>query len=294
MKGIILSGGKGSRLYPVTKAVCKQLLPIYDKPMIYYPLSVLMMAQITDIMLISTPKDKPRFQDLLGDGTQWGIHITYAVQTEAVGIANAFVIAEEFIGNDPVALILGDNIFYGESVAEILQREKKHECGAMIFGYEVQDPERYGVIEFDSQGDIANIIEKPQTPPSRYAVTGLYFYDSQVVGIAKSLKPSARGEYEITDVNKAYLNQNQLQCHLFGRGVAWLDTGTPQAMQRAASYVQTIQERQGIKIGCVEEIAYQMGTIDEDQLLALAKALAPSDYATYLKRVVVGITSVYG
>ncbi len=284
MKGIILSGGKGSRLYPLTQATCKQLLPIYDKPMIYYPLAVLMMAKIRDILLISTPRDTERFQQLLKDGSQWGISISYDVQKEAVGIADSFCIAESFIGNDPVALILGDNLFYGESIAQVLQNEKNLASGATIFGYEVQDPERYGVIAFNENNEIVDIIEKPLNPPSRFAVTGLYFYDNQVIEIAKGLKPSARGEYEITDINVAYLKMQALQCHLFGRGVAWLDTGTPSAMQQASHYVQTIQERQGIKIGCVEEVAYQMGYIDKEQLLALAQDLAPSEYGEYLSR----------
>ncbi|NGX59807.1 MAG: Glucose-1-phosphate thymidylyltransferase 1 [Chlamydiae bacterium] len=282
MKGIILAGGKGSRLYPVTKVTCKQLLPIYDKPMIYYPLSILMMAQIKEILLITTPADQERFQMLLGDGSQWGISIQYDVQREPIGIADSFCIAEKFIGSEPVALILGDNIFYGHNFSMVLQRAKQLHQGAMIFGYEVQDPNRYGVLAFDEEQNIIDIIEKPIKPPSRYAVTGLYFYDSNVVDIAKELKPSARGEYEITDVNVAYLKKGLLQCHLFERGFAWLDAGTPDAMQKAANYVQTIQERQGVKIGCVEEVAYQMGFIDGEQLERLARALAPCEYGEYL------------
>jgi len=284
MKGIILAGGRGSRLYPVTKAVCKQLLPIYDKPMIYYPLSLLMQVGIRDILLITTPEDQERFQILLGDGSQWGISIQYDVQTKPVGIADSFCIAEKFIQNESVALILGDNIFYGHNLGPVLQKAKNLHQGAMIFGYEVQDPQRYGVLAFDHEQKIIDIIEKPIDPPSRYAVTGLYFYNAGVVEIAKSLEPSARGEYEITDVNVAYLRQGKLDCHLFERGFAWLDTGTPDSMQQAASYVQTIQQRQGFKIGCVEEIAHQMGYIDEEQLERLAHSLAPSEYSDYLLR----------
>ena len=283
MKGIILAGGRGSRLYPITKATCKQLLPIFDKPMIYYPLSVLMMAQIREILLITTPEDTSRFQQLLGDGSQWGISISYDVQKIPQGIADSFIIAEKFIGDGSVALILGDNIFYGHNFSNLLQEAKELHEGAMVFGYEVHDPERYGVLAFNEEDQIVDIIEKPKNPPSRYAVTGLYFYDNQVIEIAKSLKPSRRGEYEITDVNVAYLKRGALQCHLFERGFAWLDTGTPTAMQQAASYVQTIQERQGIKIGCVEEIAYKMGYITLEQLLQLVDELSPSEYGQYLK-----------
>ncbi|NGX37670.1 MAG: Glucose-1-phosphate thymidylyltransferase 1 [Chlamydiae bacterium] len=282
MKGIILAGGRGSRLYPITKATCKQLLPIYDKPMIYYPLSNLMQAGIRDILLISTPEDKSDFQKLLKDGSQWGISISYDVQEEPRGIADCFCIGESFIGKDPVALILGDNLFYGHNLQATLQHAKSFDTGGMIFGYEVRDPQRYGVIAFDSDQNIIDIIEKPAVPPSRFAVTGLYFYDNQVIDIAKSLKPSARGEFEITDVNVAYLKQGNLSCHLFERGFAWLDTGTPDAMQEAASYVQTIQHRQGIKIGCVEETAYQVGYIDEEQLRLLAENLSCSEYGDYL------------
>lgn len=284
MKGIILAGGRGSRLYPITKATCKQLLPIYDKPMIYYPLSVLMMAQIREIMLITTPEDTERFQQLLGDGSQWGISITYDVQKVPQGIADSFVIAEKFIGDGSVALILGDNIFYGHNFASVLQEARELHTGAKVFGYEVQDPERYGVLAFNEEGQIIDIIEKPKNPPSRFAVTGLYFYDNQVIDIAKSLKPSLRGEYEITDVNVAYLKRGALQCHLFERGFAWLDTGTPTAMQQAASYVQTIQERQGIMIGCVEETALNMGFINQNEFIKLAEELMPSEYGQYLMR----------
>ncbi|MBS0628909.1 MAG: glucose-1-phosphate thymidylyltransferase RfbA [Verrucomicrobia bacterium] len=283
MKGIILAGGRGSRLYPITKGTCKQLLPIFDKPMIYYPLAVLMMAQIREILLITTPEDSGRFKHLLGDGSQWGISLSYDVQKVPQGIADSFVIAEEFIGGGSVALILGDNIFYGHNFSNLLQEAKELHEGAMVFGYEVHDPERYGVLAFNEEGHIYDIIEKPKNPPSRYAVTGLYFYDNRVIEIAKSLKPSARGEYEITDVNVAYLQRGELQCHLFERGFAWLDTGTPTAMQQAASYVQTIQERQGIKIGCVEEIAYKMGFITLEQLFDLADGLSASEYGEYLK-----------
>lgn len=282
MKGIILAGGRGTRLYPITKATCKQLLPIYDKPMIYYPLSVLMMAGIREILLITTPEDTERFQQLLGDGSQWGISISYDVQTIPKGIADSFLIAEKFIGDGAVALILGDNIFYGHNFSNVLRGARKLHTGAMVFGYEVHDPERYGVLAFNEEGKIIDIIEKPKNPPSRYAVTGLYFYDNQVVEIAKSLKPSARGEYEITDINVAYLKQGELSCHLFERGFAWLDTGTPTAMQQASSYVQTIQERQGIKIGCIEEIAYQMGLITQEQFFDQAQSLAHSEYGQYL------------
>lgn len=284
MKGIILAGGRGSRLYPITKATCKQLLPIYDKPMIYYPLSVLMMAQIREILLITTPEDRERFQQLLGDGSQWGISISYDVQKVPLGIADSFCIAEKFIGDGSVALILGDNIFYGHNFSNVLQEARALHAGAMVFGYEVQDPERYGVLAFNEVGEISDIIEKPKNPPSRFAVTGLYFYDNQVIEIAKSLKPSARGEYEITDVNVAYLKRGALQCHLFERGFAWLDTGTPTAMQQASSYVQTIQERQGIKIGCVEEIALEMGYITFEEFYALAQELVASEYGGYLAK----------
>lgn len=282
MKGIILAGGRGSRLWPTTKTTCKQLLPIFDKPLIYYSLSVLMEAEIREILLISTPEDRPRFEELLGDGSQFGISIEYEVQLEPKGIADAFCIAESFIGSEQVALILGDNIFYGHNFSNILQSAKNFEDGAMIFGYEVHDPERYGVLAFDENHNIIDIVEKPLHPPSRFAVTGLYFYDHRVVEIAKNLKPSPRGELEITDVNVTYLRLGELCSHLFERGFAWLDTGTPEAMQQAASYVQTIQARQGIKIGCLEEIAYRMGYINEEQLLQAAEALSPSEYGRYL------------
>ena len=289
MKGILLAGGLGSRLYPTTQATCKQLLPIYDKPMIYYPLCNLMMAKIRDILLISTPQDQPRFKKLLGDGSQWGISIRYAVQHETRGIADAFLIAETFIGSDSVALILGDNLFYGYNLSEVLASADTFESGAQIFGYEVKDPARYGVIAFNEAQKVVDIVEKPKEPPSRYAVTGLYFYDNQVVSIAKSLRPSKRGELEITDVNVAYLRQNSLHCHLLERGVAWLDTGTPEAMQKASAYVQTLQERQGIQIGCVEEVALSQGWIGEQQFVAYIESLPASAYTEYLKTLLLHI-----
>lgn len=282
MKGIILAGGRGSRLYPTTLATCKQLLPIYDKPLIYYPLSVLMMAKIKDILIITTPEDRSRFEGLFGDGSRFGLSIQYDVQVEPRGIADSFLIGESFIGGDSVALVLGDNIFYGDNMPSLLQEAKEMDNGAMVFGYEVHDPERYGVLAFDPDQNIEAIIEKPTQPPSRYAVTGLYFYDNQVIDIAKELKPSPRGELEITDVNNVYLQMGRLKCHLFDRGFAWLDTGTPEAMQDASNYVATIQKRQGIQIGCIEEIAYQMGFIDEQQLESLGEALSASEYGKYL------------
>ena len=282
MKGIILAAGRGSRLWPTTKATCKQLLPIFDKPLIYYSLSVLMLAEIREILLITNPDDHARFVELLGDGSQLGLSIEYRLQHEPKGIAEAFLIGESFIGSDPVALILGDNIFHGHNLPEIMASAKQHRDGALIFGYEVHDPERYGVMAFDENHSVIDIIEKPLDPPSRFAVTGLYFYDAKVVEIAKNLQLSARGELEITDVNVAYLKQQALRSYHFERGFAWLDTGTPDAMMKASHYVQTIQERQGIKIGCIEELAYQMGYIDSDQLLALAEAMKPSDYGKYL------------
>ena len=286
MKGIILAGGTGSRLYPVTFATCKQLLPIYDKPMIYYPLAVLMQAQIREILIIARPRDIPRFQDLLSDGAHLGLSITYAAQAQANGIAESFIIAEQFINNEPVALVLGDNIFYSHDFPEILAPCKHHEEGAVVFGYEVHDPQRYGVVAMDDDGRVTDIIEKPEHPPSSYAVTGLYFYDSQVADIAKSIRPSARGELEITDVNKVYLQQNQLRVVCLGRGFAWLDSGTHSAFQQASTYVQTIQERQGIQIACIEEIAYEQGFIDINQLETFAELHAPSAYGDYLMRMV--------
>jgi len=282
MKGIILAGGKGSRLHPLTLGTCKQLLPIYDKPMVYYPLSVLLLAGIRDILLISTAEDLPRFYNLFGDGSHLGLNISYKEQPKPEGIAQAFLIGEEFIGNDSVALVLGDNIFYGHNFPELLAPCKELSKGGIIFAYEVKDPERYGVVAFDEDYRVKSITEKPANPPSRYAVTGLYFYDNEVVEIARALKPSARGELEITDINSAYLAKGNLHVRLLGRGFAWLDTGTHDALQKASTYVQTIQERQGIKIACIEEIAYQMGFIDEEQLERLAKNLAKSEYGEYL------------
>lgn len=282
MKGIILAGGRGSRLYPITLGTCKQLLPIYDKPMIYYPLSVLMQAHIREILIISTPEDIPRFQRLFNDGSHLGLAIQYAVQEKPEGIAQAFLIAKEFIGEETVALVLGDNIFYGPELSSVLQSAQDLESGAIVFGYEVKDPQRYGVLEFASDGRVKKIIEKPVNPPSPYVVTGLYFYDHHVVEIAHQLKPSKRGELEITDVNNAYLEKGQLHVRLFSRGFAWLDTGTFSALQKASTYVETIQERQGIKIGCVEEIAYQMGYISLEQFEKLISLDNPNEYQDYL------------
>ncbi len=282
MKGIILAGGSGSRLYPLTLGVSKQLLPVYDKPMIYYPLSVLMSAGIREILIISTPHDLPIFKKILGDGSQLGLSFNYAEQPRPEGLAQAFIIGSEFIGRDSVCLILGDNIFYGPGLTRILQRAVKNSAGGLIFGYLVRDPERYGVVEFNSDGRVTNIVEKPKHPKSSYAVPGLYFYDNQVVDIARNLKPSARGELEITDVNMVYLNRGGLKVELLGRGFAWLDTGTHEALQQAASYVQAIQERQGLKISCVEEIAYRLGYIDADQLRNLAANYVQNDYGQYL------------
>jgi glucose-1-phosphate thymidylyltransferase len=284
VKGIILAGGRGTRLYPVTLTVCKQLLPIYDKPMIYYPLSVLMMAGIREILIISTPEDRPRFEQLFGSGDHLGLELSYAVQEKPEGIAQAFIIAEEFIKEESVALILGDNIFYGHHLSSLLTSCSHLEKGAVIFGYEVNDPQRYGVVEFDRSGKVTNIVEKPEKPISRFAVTGLYFYDSDVVEIARSLKPSDRNEYEITDVNRVYLERGDLHLRILDRGFAWLDTGTHHALQQASLYVQTIQERQGIQIACLEEIAYTMGFISLEDLQKRVEMLAKSDYGQYLKR----------
>jgi len=278
VRGIVLAGGRGTRLYPVTLATCKQLLPIYDKPMIYYPLSVLMMAGIREILLISTPEDLPRFEKLLSDGTHLGLQISYAEQKEPKGIAEAFLIGESFIGKDSVALVLGDNIFYGHGLRELLQQSAALQKGAVVFGYEVKDPERYGVVEFDAALRVTNIIEKPTLPPSRYAVTGLYFYDNDVIEIAKTLKPSRRGELEITDVSLAYLRRGDLNLKLFDRGFAWLDTGTHDALQKASAYVHMIQERQGIRIACLEEIAYEMGFINQEQFHKVSAGLRESEY----------------
>lgn len=284
MKGIILAGGRGTRLFPVTLTVCKQLLPVFDKPMIYYPISVLMMAGIREILIISTSDDLPRFEQLLGDGSHLGLKLSYACQSKPEGIAQAFLIGENFIGEDSVALILGDNIFYGHNLPSLVSSCCHLEQGAIIFGYEVKDPERYGVVEFDETGKVIDIVEKPETPRSRFAVTGLYFYDNDVIEIARHLKPSARNEYEITDVNKAYLERGDLHLRLLDRGFAWLDTGTHNALQQASLYVQTIQERQGVSIACLEEIAYKMGFISRSQLEKSISALAKSDYGQYLKQ----------
>lgn len=285
MKGIILAGGQGTRLYPVTLSICKQLLPVYDKPMIYYPLSVLMMAGIQEILIISTPDDLPRFQQLFHDGSHLGLKISYAAQEKPEGIAQAFLIGETFIGDDTVALILGDNIFYGHHLASLVSSCRFLEKGAMIFGYEVKDPERYGIVEFDKHGKVIEIIEKPQFPKSNFAVTGLYFYDNDVIEIARVLKPSKRGEYEITDINRIYLERGELHLRILDRGFAWLDTGTHSSLQQASMYVQTLQERQGISIACLEEIAYKMGFISREQLEERIARLIKSDYGQYLKQV---------
>lgn len=283
-KGIILAGGSGTRLYPVTQVVSKQLLPVYDKPMIYYPLSVLMLAGIRDILVISTPEDTPRFRQLLGDGNAWGLNFSYAVQPSPDGLAQAFIIGRDFIDGGASALVLGDNIFYGHDLYTQLQRANAQREGATVFTYPVSDPERYGVAEFDAQGKVISLEEKPKVPKSRYAVTGLYFYDARVCDIAAKLKPSARGELEITDVNRAYLASGDLRCELMGRGMAWLDTGTHESLLEAAQYIETIERRQGLKIACPEEIAYRQRWIDEAQLRALGNAMAKNSYGQYLLR----------
>ncbi len=283
MRGIILAGGKGTRLYPVTRATCKQLLPVFDKPLIYYPMATLMQAGISEIMIISAPQDLSRFQALFGDGSHLGLSICYEAQLEPRGIAEAFLIGEEFINREPVALILGDNIFYGHQLADVIRPCTELKTGAIVFGYEVKDPERYGTLAFDENQKIAAIIEKPKVAPSPFAVTGLYFYDSEVTEIARSLKPSLRGELEITDLNSVYLQAGQLDVRLLGRGFAWLDTGTHDALQKASIYVQTIQERQGIQVACLEEIAFQQGWISFAELQELARHAEPSDYGLYLK-----------
>jgi glucose-1-phosphate thymidylyltransferase len=286
VKGIVLAGGSGTRLYPLTHVVSKQRLPIYDKPLIYYPLSSLMLAGISDILVISTPADLPRFEQLLEDGSRWGLNLRYAVQPRPEGLAQAFVIGRDFVGGESVALILGDNIFYGQGFGQTLREAANRESGATIFGYHVKDPERYGVVEFERDGRVVGIEEKPETPRSHYAVTGLYFYDNQVLDIAQNLGPSARGELEITDVNVAYLERGQLRVEILGRGMAWLDTGTHESLKQAADFVKTIEERQDLKICCPEEIAYRMGYIDAEQVIRLAEPLKKSTYGRYLLELV--------
>lgn len=284
MKGIILAGGSGTRLYPLTKSVSKQLMPVYDKPMIYYPIATLMQAGIREILVITTPEDQGQFMQLLADGSQWGISLSYAVQPKPEGIAQAFLIGEEFIGEEGVALILGDNIFYGSGLGKVLREVASHDSGATVFGYYVRDPERYGVVSFDAEGKVIDIEEKPEKPKSNYAVSGLYFYDHQVVEIAKQIKPSARGELEITDINNVYRNRGELRVELLGRGMAWLDTGTHASLLDAANFIKVMEDRQGLKIACVEEIAYRKGYINAEQVARLAEPLGKNGYGQYLLR----------
>ena len=294
MKGIILAGGAGTRLHPVTHSISKQILPVYDKPMIYYPLSVLMLAGIREILIISTPRDTQVFRDLLGDGSSLGLKFSYEVQPEPEGLAQAFIIGEDFIESDPVCMILGDNIFYGHGLGDVLLETAKLEKGACVFGYYVTDPQRYGVVEFDNKRDVISIEEKPDKPKSNYAVTGLYFYDNAVVEKAKSLKPSARGELEITDLNKLYLEEENLRVKLLGRGMAWLDTGTHESLLQAANFIATLEQRQGLKASCIEEIAYKRGYITRDQLLSLARSLGRNQYGDYLERIAMEEIRVFG